>query len=123
MAEFFLGETVDPKALDEFASLLRTAYDNGRDNGSHMDWNDVAAAKDKAVEAFGEDGSAFQAAADAGFEEEPQVTYPLDATWEIRAAASLLFAYRYPEDVAWEDVDAAWEILLQAEMETGAKPN
>lgn len=123
MAEFFLGENVDHKALEEFASLLRTAYDNGRENGAHMDWSDVSAAVQKAVEAFGEDGVSFQIAAEAGFEEEPQITFPVDASWEVRAAAGLLFAYRYPEDVAWEDVDSAWEILLQSDVERGRKPN
>lgn len=123
MTEFFLGETVDDEALVEFASLLRAAYENGRERGAHMDWNDVAAAKAKAVEAFGADGIAFQAAAEAGFVDEPQVSYPVDASWEVRAAASLLLAYRYPEDVAWEDVDSAWEILLHSDVERGAKPN
>jgi hypothetical protein len=74
------------------------------------------------VEAFGEDGAAFVAAADEGFEMEPRVTCPSDAAWETRSAAQLLFAYRYPEDVQVEDVDLSWDILLQADVERGAKP-
>jgi hypothetical protein len=123
MSDFFVGETIDHEALGEFSSLLRTAYNNGRTNNAQMDWNDVSAALQKAAQAFGEDGSAYLAAANDGFDVEPAVTYPVDASWDVRAAAALLFAYRYPEDVAWEDVDMAWEILLQSDVEHGMKPN
>jgi hypothetical protein len=123
MSEYFVGENIDHKALGEFSSLLRTAYDNGRINNATMDWNDVSAALQKAVEAFGEDGRAYLSAANEGFDVEPAVTYPADASWDVRAAATLLFAYRYPDDVAWEDVDTAWEILLQSDVEHGNKPN
>jgi hypothetical protein len=123
MSEFFVGDSIEPQALSDFATLLRTAYDNGATNGAQMELNDVQAALNKAVEAFGEQGQAFAAAAQDGFDSEPAVTYPHDASWETRSAAALLFAYRYPDDVSWEDVDQAWEILLQADVERGMKPN
>jgi hypothetical protein len=122
MSEFVVGETIDHKALGEFSSLLRAAYDNGKADSAHMDWDDVAAALEKAIEAFGEDGRAFEAAANEGFDVEPVVTYPMGASWEVRAAVALLFAYRYPDDVEWEDVDMAWEILLQSNVERGMRP-
>jgi hypothetical protein len=122
MTEFQLGDTLNETVLDEFAVLLREAYENGKRNDATMDWNDVQKAHAKAVEAFGEDGAAFAAAAEEGFEMEPRVTFPADASWETRSAAQLLFAYRYPEEVRWEDVDLSWEILLQADVERGAKP-
>lgn len=122
MTDFQIGDNVNETALNEFAVLLRVAYANGADNDSTMDWDDVQQAHAKAVEAFGADGAAFVAAAEEGFEMEPRMTYPTDATWELRSAAQLLFAYRYPEDVAWDDVDLSWEILLQADVERGAKP-
>lgn len=122
MTDFQIGDSVNETALGEFATLLREAYDNGKHNDATMDWDDVQKAHAKAVEAFGDDGAAFVAAADEGFETEPRVTYPADASWETRSAAQILFAYRYPEDVQWEDVDLSWEILLQADVERGAKP-
>jgi hypothetical protein len=122
MTDFQIGDSVNETALGEFAVLLREAYENGARNDATMDWDDVQKAHAKAVEAFGEDGAAFVAAADEGFEMEPRVTYPSDAAWETRSAAQLLFAYRYPEDVQWEDVDLSWDILLQADVERGAKP-
>lgn len=123
MTEFQVGDTINDTALAEYADLLREAYDNGAKNDSTMDWGDVQAAVNKAVEAFGEDGSAFQAAALSGFKQEPRVTFPTDASWETRSAAQLLFAYRYPDAVDWEDVDLAFEILLQADVERGVKPS
>lgn len=123
MSEYFVGETIDHKALCEFSVLLRTAYDNAKINNATLDWNDVSVALQKAVEAFGEDGQSYIAAANDGFDVEPALTYPVDASWDVRAAATLLFAYRYPEDVDLEDVDSAWEILLQSDVERGMKPN
>lgn len=123
MTEFHLGDTIDQPALEAYSRLLREAYDNGESNDATMDWNDVLAALDKAVEVFGSDGAAFKAAAEAGFEEEPKVTTPLDVPGEARSAAQLLFAYRYPDTVDWEDVDQAFDTLLQAEVERGVKPS
>lgn len=122
MTEFQVGDSINETALAEYADLLREAYDNGAKNDATMDWNDVQKAHAKAVEAFGDEGEAFVAAAEAGFNDEPKVTFPADASWEVRSAAQLLFAYRYPDDVAWEDVDLAFEILLQADVERGVKP-
>lgn len=122
MTDFQIGDSINETALDEFTVLLREAYENGARNDATMDWDIVQKAHAKAVEAFGRDGEAFVAAADAGFEQEPRITFLSDASWETRSAAQLLFAYRYPEDVEWEDVDLAWEILLQADVERGAKP-
>jgi hypothetical protein len=122
MTDFQIGDSVNETALGEFTVLLREAYENGARNDATMDWDDVQKAHAKAVEAFGEDGAAFVAAAGEGFEMEPRVTYPSDTAWETRSAAQLLFAYRYPEDVQWEDVDLSWDILLQADVERGAKP-
>ncbi|NTF17957.1 hypothetical protein G6L37_06040 [Agrobacterium rubi] len=123
MPEFQVGDRINETALGEFADLLREAYDNGARNNSTMEWNDVQAAFDKATDAFGDEGLAFQFAAEAGFEEEPKITFPTDASWETRAAAQLLFAYRYPDNVEWEDVDLAFEILLQANVERGVTPS
>jgi hypothetical protein len=122
MIEFQVGDSINEAALGEFATLLRAAYDNGSRNDATMDWNDVQAALNKAVEALGDAGREFVAAAEEGFDSEPRVTFPQDASWETRSAAQLLFAYRYPNDVEWEDVDQAWETLLQAEVERGSKP-
>jgi hypothetical protein len=122
MADFQVGDSINDTAVAEFSTLLRTAYDNGRTNGGSMDWNDVQAALDRAVEAFGDDGAAFIAAANAGFDDEPRLGFTANLSPEERAAAQLLFAYRYPEDVAMEDVDASWDILLQADVERGVKP-
>lgn len=123
MPEFQVGDSINETALGEFADLLRQAYDNGAKNNATMDWNDVQSAVEKAAEAFGDEGLAFQFAAEAGFEDEPKVTFPADASWETRAAAQLLFAYRHPDSVEWEDVDLAFEILLQADVERGVKPS
>lgn len=123
MAEYFVGDSINDAAITEFSALLRTAYDNGQANGGSIDWNDVQAALDKAVEAFGEDGATFIADANAGFEEEPKIRFATDLSWEEAAAAGVLYAYRYPQDVDIEDVDQAWETLLQADVERGVKPN
>lgn len=110
MAEFFVGDQIDEQALDEFVRLLGVAYSNGEANGSRMDWSDVNAAREQAVAAFGDTAKEFEMAAEAGFSEEPKVTFPLDADDRVRAAATLLYAYRHPHDVDWEDVDLAWEL-------------
>jgi hypothetical protein len=122
MTEFYVGDSINDAAITEFSALLRTAYDNGHANGGSIDWNDVQAALDKAVEAFGENGAAFITAANAGFEQEPKMRLAADLSWEESAAAQLLYAYRYPESVDIEDVDQAWDALLQADVERGAKP-
>lgn len=124
MTEFMVGDTVDEAALSAYASLLRTAYENGAANNATMDWSDIDAAKAKAVEAFGEQGRVWAAAAAAedGFQEEIAITFPADASWEVRSAATLLYAYRDNDTLQWEDVDLARELLLQADVERGMKP-
>lgn len=123
MTEFHLGDTIDEAALEAYSKLLREAYDNGESNNATMDWNDVQAALDKAIEAFGADAEAFKAAADAGFDDEPLLSTPADISGEARSAAQLIFAYRYPESVDIEDVDQAFDTLLQTEVERGVKPS
>lgn len=125
MNEFQVGDDVNETALAEFADRLKQAYANGEASGGTMDWDDVQEALDKAVEAFGPQAEAFMtvATSEDGFTEEPTITFPSDSSWETRSAATLLIAYRYPSEVKWEDVDASWEILLQADVERGTKPS
>lgn len=112
MAIYEVGDVVDEAALAEYAALLRKAYQNGEERGGSMDWSDVQEAANKAVEALGPIARQFSEDAEEGFEEEPGVTYPLSGSVEVRSAAELLYAYRYPDDVNWEDVDQAYNTLV-----------
>lgn len=122
MSEYQVGDAINETALEEFSGLLKQAYANGEANGGSMDWNDVQKALDKAVEAIGAESFMEVASSDEGFEDEPTLMLPQDASGEVRAAAALVVAYQNPESVDWEDVDTAWDILLQTEVEAGVKP-
>jgi len=125
-SEYIVGPDFDQEALDEYARLLDKAYENGKARGAHMDWNDVTAALDKAVDALGGEARLFVEDSQAdGWPDDDFVSISFaegtTTTKEAWSAASLLFAYRYPDDVKWEDVDAAWE-ALHREPEAGLAP-
>lgn len=113
--EFFVGPGIEITALDQYRSLLNTAYENGEKNGGSMDWNDVQCALDKAIEALGSGAEDFMKKAEAGGidEDEAGIFFMpgTDVTNVVMSATKLVWAYRYPENVKWEDVDDAWNLL------------
>ena len=120
---YVVGDNVNESALAEFSELLRQAYEHGEESGGTMDWNDVQAALKKAVDALGAPAQQFMAVANIdGFDEDPIVACSPDASLEAKAAAQLIYAYRNPQSVDWEDVDLAWETLLLADVENGLSP-
>lgn len=123
--EYVVGPDIDHEGLTEYRRLLDKAYENGRKRGAHMDWSDVEAALDKAVVSLGEEAKVFIAdsQSDEGLDDGVKVSFAegtavSDDAW---SAALLLLAYRFPDDVEWEDVDAAWE-ALHREPEAALKP-
>ena len=115
---FEVGPKVDAGKLTAYAELLEAAYKNGEERGSQMDWNDVQAALDKAIEAVGPEAERYMKDASEGIlDEDTSIFFAdgTDQTPELVSACTLLMAYRYPEEVEWEDVDKAWEILLGAQ--------
>jgi hypothetical protein len=114
-ANFFVGPAIEMNALEDYRNLLNTAYDNGEKRGGSMDWSDVQLALAKAIDALGGEASKFMETAEAGDIEEPQSAIffmpGTDITNTVKSAAKLLWAYRYPDSVKWEDVDDAWQTL------------
>lgn len=116
--EFFVGPAIELTSLKEYCRLLNVAYENGADRGGSMDWSDVQLALDKALDALGDEAHAFMEAAendDFNNVDDDKIKIAFmpgtDVTNEVLSAARLVFAYRYPEYVKWEDVDLAWEHL------------
>lgn len=115
--DFKFGPDLDTKKLAEYAELLETAYTNGAERGGHMEWNDVQAALEKGIEAIGAEADKFMDAANEGLLGADTAIFFADGTEqspEFISASTLLMAYRYPEGVAWADVDHARDILLDA---------
>lgn len=117
--EFFVGPAIELTSLKAYRDLLNTAYKNGEERGSSMDWNDVQQALDSALNALGSEAHAFMEAAENGdfyeVDDDNKIKISFmpgtDVTNDVLSAAKLVFAYRYPESVKWEDVDEAWELL------------
>jgi hypothetical protein len=112
----------EPEALAEYVRLLNVAYDNGEARGGSMEWSDVETALEKAVEAFGEAGTAFREAndeiqyADDSDLEDIDLLFvaghePSDAEM---SAAKLMKAFVGGDHVKWEAVDEAWELVREA---------
>lgn len=122
MSAFLVGDTVNTVKLEEFSAALKAAYANGSARGGSMDWSDVQLALSLAIDALGDEAKAFMEAAAEGFDEEPSMSLPKDASPDVRSAAHLLFAYRYPDAVEWEDIDLAWEMLAASESAPAPRP-
>jgi glucose-6-phosphate isomerase len=115
---------IDHTALDEFKTLFNAAYQNGEDRGGSMEWGDVQLALTKALAGLGRAAQAFNKAAETGnLDEEDILTVDIgEATPTIYAAALLVDAYKFPEHVKWENVDAAWEALNREPNPSPTRP-
>lgn len=112
--QYVVGPGMEAATLASYRNLLDAAYANGEAKGGSMDWNDVQAALEKAVEGLGGEARLFMDDAAQGEHEDGvkiEFADGTDISAEVWSASLLLLAYRYPEDVKWEDVDAAWEAL------------
>lgn len=115
-SEYTVGPAIDEEKLQKYAELLNQAYERGDEADGEMDWDDIQKAHDMAVEALGDGAREFVADAnsDEGHEDGVKLLFPetyTEISNEAWSACLLLLAYRYPEDVKWEDVDDAWESL------------
>lgn len=123
--EYTVGPDLDASGLAIYRELLETAYTNGEARGGSMDWSDVQLALEKAVQALGGEARQFMedTEADDGIEDGVKLVFSegSEVSDEAWSACLLLLAYRFPDSVKWEDVDAAWE-ALHREPEAAARP-
>lgn len=124
-AEYTVGPDIDATRLAAYRELLDRAYANGEERGGSMDWGDIQAALEKAVEGLGGEARRFieDTAADDGVEDGVKLVFAdgSDITDDAWSACLLLLAYRFPDAVEWEDIDAAWE-ALHREPKAAARP-
>lgn len=113
---YVVGTTVNTEKLAEYRVLLEAAYQNGEDRGGSMDWNDVQKALEKAVEALGAEAQDFLNDAAEYLIEDPTINFAVgvEETPEFVSACQLIAAHYHPDQTDWEDVDRAYQTLVES---------
>lgn len=114
ITEITVGPRLDEIALSEYRELLEVAYQNGANNGGHIEINDIMLAVAKAAESFGPDAKQLIELADIGeVDDDVRIHFAegTDVTSEAWSARMLIKSFRHNDGFDWEEIDAAFEAL------------